>query len=95
MGVFLCRAGEPLREAGSSIAERKWGAVKPQSAVRWNDTRRPWARESFGAVPAVAPVAGGGSILNWVPIRPAVATKIRLSGIFSGQQSGNLALGVL
>src|SRR5437588_6788594 len=42
-------------------------AVEPQSAVKWNDPRHPQAQESFGAVPAVAPVVGGGSILNGFP----------------------------
>jgi hypothetical protein len=48
---------------GWLIAKRKWGTVKTTAAIRWNDPQRPWARESFGAVPAIASVGGGGSIL--------------------------------
>ena len=73
---------------------RKIGAVESWAAIRWNDPRHPLALESFGAVPAVAPVVGW---LNpkWVPIRTVVATKSAPAVIFSGQQSGNLSLGVL
>jgi hypothetical protein len=37
----------------------------------------------FGAVPAVARWGGGGSILNWVPIRPAVATMFQRMDVFT------------
>ena len=40
------------------------------------------------------PVVGGGSILKWVPSARRLH-EAHLVGIFSGQQGGNLALGVL
>jgi hypothetical protein len=46
------------------------------------------------SVPFRLPPSGkGGSIPKWVPIRTAVTAKPTSSAIFSGQQSGNLALG--
>jgi len=38
--------------------KKKMGAVESQAAIRWNNPRHPQARDSFGAVPAVAPVVG-------------------------------------
>jgi hypothetical protein len=70
-----------MNEAGSP--KRKIGAVELQAAIRWNDPRRPQARESFGAVPAVTPVGRGASVLNGFP-SPGGRDGIRLSGIFSG-----------
>ena len=55
--LFVERASD-LRHWQPPIAEAEKGAVKSQAAIRRNDTRRPWAREFFGAVPSVAPVAG-------------------------------------
>jgi hypothetical protein len=49
-----------MSETVPPIAEpENWGAVESQAAIRWNDPRHPQAQESFGAVPAVAPVVGG------------------------------------